>query len=77
MYGHRVLNHFETMSYFITRSWFKNEELELSEDNLTTIYNEESCFTRRSKMDYSEGIGRLTQEEGYSTASFSINLNET
>ena len=42
MYGHRVLNNFEKMSYFITKSWFQNEQQEPTEDELSLTFEEDS-----------------------------------
>ena len=53
MYGHRVLNHFEKMSYFIKRSCFHNNLSELSEDDLTTIYTEDSLVSSESDTNVS------------------------
>ena len=75
MYGHRVLNNFNNISYFITRSWFKDEQSEQSEDEITTIYYEESWITIKSKFDYPDKACRLTTDETYSSDSFSQRLN--
>ena len=39
MYGYRVLNRFEKMSLFITRSWYSNNHSESSEEDL--LYNDQ------------------------------------
>ena len=69
MYGHRVLNHFEKMSYFITRSWFHNDLSELSEDELTQIRSEDSGIIWVSEPNTSPKLKRLLANRFYTTGS--------
>ena len=45
MFGHRILNHFEGMSYFITKSWFSTDKPELTEDDVSAIFSEKSAIS--------------------------------
>ena len=75
MYGHRVLNRFEGAWYFISRSWIRHPEFELSEDDLTTIYNEESIITPRSVADSPNRVNKLKKDDIQSFDSFTMCMN--
>ena len=54
MYGHRVLNQFERMSYFITTSWFYKDEADLTEDDINTLsHNDYSNISTPTNRSYS------------------------
>ena len=72
MYGHRVLNQFERMSYFITTSWFYKDEADLTEDDINTLSHNDysNISTPINRSDSTERMSRRVshnqeESEGY------------
>ena len=79
MYGHRVINRFDTMSYFITRSCTHSSDLlEASEDELSVIYDEDSnrmsIFEELKEYDKMSKINSSFESQtGATTSTSSLN----
>ena len=69
MYGHRVLNHFEKMSYFITKSWLYKDQQEQPEDDISIDESSDSLLFSNRTIESLEKTDRNITENMQSSVS--------